>query len=223
MDKNTCKRRDPKSWHPWAAGRARFGGGSGPLVALFVAALAGCGREEPPASTRPTSPKKPATQGRRAVALAARESALHAHLADNPDDVKAYLELANVYYDTGRPQLAVPAYQEVLKRQPDNPGVRTDLGTCYKRLSKFDLARAEYERVLAKHPGHIQATYNLAVVSELMGDRVRAAELWERVGAMAPGTPIARSALRHAAAARAKLNSTPDEKAPLIKREGTRK
>lgn len=214
MDKNTCKRRDPKSWHPWAAGR-------GPLVALFVAALAGCGREEPAASTRPTSPKKAATQGRRENVVAARESALHAHLVDNPDDVKAYLDLANLYYDTGRPQLAVPAYQEVLKRQPNNPSVRTDLGTCYKRLAKFDLARAEYERVLAKRPGHIQATYNLAVVSQLMNDRVRAAELWERVAAMAPGTPIARASLRNAAAARAALARKPTPKAPPPIAKGT--
>jgi tetratricopeptide (TPR) repeat protein len=169
---------------------------------LLAALLVGCGEEKPaPAPpSRPSGGRPPAAH---AKALAAREHALLARLAEKPDDLEATLQLANLYYDTQRPALAVPGYIEVLKHQPDNPSVRTDLGTCYRNTGKLAEAKAGYERVLQKHPGHIQATYNLAIVTEELGDLLRAAELWERVAGMAPGTPAARESLRHAAAARA--------------------
>ena len=102
---------------------------------------------------------------------------------------------------TPREELVELGHALCLKHR-DDPNVRTDLGTCYKRMGILDKARAEYERVLREHPAHIQATYNLAVVSALAGDQRRAAELWERVAAMAPGTPLARASLKHAAEAK---------------------
>jgi tetratricopeptide (TPR) repeat protein len=190
-----------------------------PAAALF-AALLGCGDDKPAPSppTRPSSGKTTVAAPKAAPpdkALAAREHALIARLTEKPDDLDATLQLANHYYDTQRPELAIPGYVEVLKHRPDNPSVRTDLGTCYRNLGRFREAKAEYERVIQKNPGHIQATYNLAVVAEELGDLLRAAELWERVAGMAPGTPAAAESLRHAAAARAaaaKAAPTPKKK-----------
>ncbi|MBM4032153.1 MAG: tetratricopeptide repeat protein [Planctomycetes bacterium] len=170
-------------------------------LALF-AALQGCGKEEPPAA--PRAPKAaPAVPSKQADAThVPLEHQLHDRLARNPGDLAALLALANHYYDTDRPHKAAVAYRQVLERKPDDPAVRTDLGTCYRNMGQLDLARAEYERVLAKHPNHVQATYNLAVVSHLAGDHLRAAELWEKAAALAPGSPAAKTALQNAAEAR---------------------
>ena len=152
------------------------------LVAALIVALAGCGDEtadqsaQEPARLEPEPKPRPPT----------REDALLARVAQDEADVDAYLALGNLYYDSDRPHRAIPAYQEVLKHRPDDPNVRTDLGTRYKRLDKLDEARQQYELVLQKHPKHLGATYNLAVVTELAGDRRRAAELWERAAALAP-------------------------------------
>jgi Flp pilus assembly protein TadD len=177
------------------------------LLLAVIPPLAGCERERGERAPRPAAPP---TARSPAGGLAAREKALRARVQQHPEDLQAALTLAHLYYDTDRPHRAVPLYRAVLEHK-DDPGVRTDLGTCYKRMGFLDKARAEYERVLADHPNHLQATYNLAVVSELAGDLPRAASLWERAAGLAPpGSNIARAASQHAAAARRAL----DQRAP---------
>ena len=111
-----------------------------------------------------------------------------------------------------KPHLAIPHYQEVLKHRPDDPDVRTDMGTCFKRMGALAQARAEYERVLEKHPEHAMATFNLGVVSSLVGDTERAAELWERTAELSPGTTIAEHAAKYAAQARIQMNHEAEDK-----------
>jgi len=179
---------------------------------LCLLSACGCGEKAKPPKPKP----KAAPDGRIQAAhvLAKKAMELAATVVARPDDNAARFALADLCYDAGRPELAAPVYEAALERQPDNPGARTDLGTCYKRMGKLDLAQAEYERVIEKHPSHIQAVYNLAVVSDMAGNYTRAADLWERVGAMAPGTPTARAALRHAAAARATAAAPVKPKTP---------
>ncbi|MFW6163063.1 MAG: tetratricopeptide repeat protein [Planctomycetota bacterium] len=180
------------------------------LAALLLAAilpLAGCERERGGPAQGPDA-AGPATGQGAAASRSARERALVARVQQHPDDLQAALSLGHLYYDTDRPHRAVPLYRAVLEHH-DDPAVRTDLGTCYKRMGLLDKARAEYERVLADHPKHLQATYNLAVVSELAGELPRAADLWERAADLAPpGSAIARAARQHAAAARKALAQT---------------
>ena len=181
-------------------------------IALGVVSLAataalvwGCGRRN---------------EGRKpAAAPGDKESQLLDHLAHRPADVQARLELANLYYDSKRPHMAIPFYQEVLKQRPDDPAVRTDLGTCYKRLGALVQAKAEYERVIARHPEYTQAIYNLGVVVYLEGDYRRAVELWEQVAKAAPGTPTAQAALQHASDARSELARKSQEGAAAPKSE----
>ena len=174
------------------------------FAAALSAALCGCGSEDR---------SKPADQP------TSQEDKLLDHLSRNPSDVEAHLALANLYYDTDRPHRAIPAYQEVLKHRPNDPNVRTDLGTCYKRLGTLDQARIEYERVLENHPEHIQAIYNLAVVNYLAGENLRAAELWERVATLSRGSPMAEAAQKHAADARREMNGGARENEPTSSTE----
>ncbi|HPD16579.1 MAG TPA: tetratricopeptide repeat protein [Planctomycetota bacterium] len=192
------------------------------LIALIAAALlslAGCDSTSTPQLPAKGVPQLPPLAAK-AQELALREIGLRQHLAAHPDDTNARLALANLYYDMDRPHRAVPLYLAVLRERPEDLSARTDLGTCYKEMGHLGQARIEYERVLQKHAGHVQATYNLAVVNELTGDRAKAAELWERVATLAPGTEIAKTAAAHAAAARrpdpetATKAANPEEKEP---------
>jgi len=180
----------------------------GGALAALIAATWGCDTEKATGRTSGSRRAAPKPAASPAESSAGHEKALAERLAARPDDADARLALANLYYDTDRPHRAVPLYLEALKLR-DEPNIRTDLGTCYKNMGLLDQAAAEYERVLHTHANHIQATYNLAVVSELAGDAARAAELWERVAAIAPGTPIAGASLQHAAAARKKAREAP--------------
>ncbi len=138
-----------------------------------------------------------------------KEQALIARLAENPSDVNARIALAHHYYDTNNPRQAIPVYKEVLKRRPNELTVRTDLGTCYKRIGNLESAQAEYERVIREQPKHIQAIYNLAVVLYLGDDPKRAAELWEQVAEISPDPNTVQQALKNAAEARQKAASDP--------------
>ena len=142
----------------------------------------------------------------------ASEQALLSRLAQNPADLEARFSLANLYFDTARPQLAASAYQEVLKHRPDDPNIRADLGTCYKRLGDLDKARAEYERVLKKHPKHARCTYNLAVVMGLLEKYLRAAELFEKAATLTTDPVTAKQARENAAEKRKEAANKPENK-----------
>jgi len=184
----------------------------GMLAAALLHLLCGCGSEEAPRPPKATEEAPPATHGHAHGAPAAKEMALRKRVQENPADLNAVLALANFYYDEDRPHRAAPIYLEVLKHHPDMLGVRTDLGTCYKELGRLAEARAEYERVLTEHTGHVQATFNLAVVWDLEGNLTKAAELWERAAALAEGTPIGKNARELAAAARKAASKAPAPK-----------
>ncbi len=181
-------------------------------VAAFLGLACGCGSKDapPPGDAHAADPH-------------AREAALQKRAAENPADLNALLALANFYYDADRPHRAIPLYLEILKHHPDSLGVRTDLGTCYKELGQIELARAEYEQVLQKNPGHLQATFNLAVVSELEGNNLRAAELWDRAAVLAEGSDLAKTARVHAAAARRAATKAPTDKATPTPEKGSAK
>ena len=170
------------------------------LMVMLTGTLGGCGKEN---SAQPVDKET------------GLEAQLLEHLSQHTSDLQAQLALANLYYDTNRPHMAIPLYQEVLKHRPDDPAIRTDLGTCYKRLGALAQARAEYERVLKTHPEHTQTVYNLAVITYLEGDNPGAAELWERAAAQAPGTPLAQAALQHAAEAKQKPSQESDASASI--------
>lgn len=169
---------------------------------VLLASLWGSGKKE---KALPLSPE------------AKREAQLLRRVEANSHDTEAQRALGNLYYDTDRPHMAIPPYLEVLDHHPDDPAVRTDLGTCYKRLGALAQARFEYERVLKSHPDHVQTLFNLAVVAHLEEKYTEAAELWERVVAKAPGSKIAPSALKHAMDARAMAAKKPEKPAPDTK------
>jgi Flp pilus assembly protein TadD len=156
------------------------------LILFLLLIFWGCGKESP------TPKSKPKTN----------EAALLAILAESPSDLVSRLALANLYFDSDRTWSAIPAYQEVLKQRPHDLNVRTDLGTCYKRIGDLKRARAEFELVIRDNPNHAQATFNLAIVIHMAGDPIYSAELWERAAEISTDSRISELARKNAEEAR---------------------
>lgn len=80
----------------------------------------------------------------------------------NPEDIDAKIFLARNYAQNAAtyPE-AVAAYREVLKSQPDNVEIRTELANIYAESNNMQLAVEQYRDLLAKHPEDVQVRTSL--------------------------------------------------------------
>ena len=77
--------------------------------------------------------------------LAKAAEPLLAQLKTNPKDAATLIKLGNLYYDGQSYPEAIQYYQKALEIEPDNPDVRTDLGTPYWYTGDADKAIANFE------------------------------------------------------------------------------
>lgn len=89
----------------------------------------------------------------------------------DPKDLDGLRGLANVAYDRQDRTKAIEYYGRYLALKPDDPEVRTDLGTMYFEGGDKGRAMIEYQRVIEKNPKFFQAWFNMAVVEDAQGNR----------------------------------------------------
>jgi cytochrome c-type biogenesis protein CcmH/NrfG len=82
----------------------------------------------------------------------------------NPGDFDSLVKLGDLYYDGQQYPNAIQYYERALLIHPENPDVRTDLGTAYWYTGNADKALAEMETSLKYKPGHPQTLFNLGWV-----------------------------------------------------------
>jgi cytochrome c-type biogenesis protein CcmH/NrfG len=82
----------------------------------------------------------------------------------DPHDFDSLVKLANLYYDGQQFPSAIPYYERALAIHPDNPDVRTDMGTAYWYTGNAEKALAAMETSLQYRPGHPQTLFNLGWV-----------------------------------------------------------
>jgi tetratricopeptide (TPR) repeat protein len=84
-----------------------------------------------------------------------------------PNDAGVDDTIGWVYYKKGMADLAVKAFEESLRKSPDNPEVLFHLGLAQAKLGEKDKARATLERALKLNPrvGGEEARRVLASVS----------------------------------------------------------
>jgi len=82
-----------------------------------------------------------------------RIQALEKETAQHPQNVEAWIQLGNTYFDTNRSKKAIMAYQKALELGSKNPNVWTDLGVMFRRngeplkaLEAFDRAATPSSR-----------------------------------------------------------------------------
>jgi cytochrome c-type biogenesis protein CcmI len=79
-------------------------------------------------------------------------ASLEARASANPGDVPTQLALADGYVEAGRPQDAIPRYQAVLAKDPNNVAALDGLGLILVASGSNDGAIVAADRVLAQRP-----------------------------------------------------------------------
>ena len=116
------------------------------------------------------------------TAQSSRMLSLEREVEKNPSHQAAWLELANLYFDTGKHQDAVQAYSKYLSLNPNNPDVWTDLGVMYRRIGNPVEAVSSFDKAIQLNPQHEQARFNKGIVQFYdLGDRDAALQTWQEL------------------------------------------
>ena len=107
-------------------------------------------------------------EGADATKLATADS-LDKILRKNPDDVKALVEMGNVYYDTKNFSDAVGFYDKALAKDSTLVDVAVDRAVALDQAGHADQAVRDLESIVARHPDHAIASFDLAVIYEFQG------------------------------------------------------
>jgi tetratricopeptide (TPR) repeat protein len=85
---------------------------------------------------------------------------------------------ADLRYNFGGYESAIPWYEKHLTRNPDDWNARTRLGHALYETGQFDRAIAEFQAVLDRRPGIPDATYYLGLAQLAKDDRQAAVDAW---------------------------------------------
>jgi len=108
----------------------------------------------------------------------------------NPGDFDSLVKLGDLYYDGQKFPSAIQYYERALAIHPENPDVRTDLGTAYWYTGNADKALAEMETSLTHKPGHPQTLFNLGWVKwQGKADAKGAVAAWQKLLKTNPDYP----------------------------------
>jgi tetratricopeptide (TPR) repeat protein len=108
----------------------------------------------------------------------------------NPQNADYMTEIGNIYYDLGRYQNALDAYEKSLKLKPRDPGVSTDAATCYHNIGQDDKALELLDEVLRFSPNFSQALFNKGVILiNGKGDTAAGIAVWEELLRTNPNFP----------------------------------
>jgi len=110
-------------------------------------------------------------------------------LKKDPENQKAIVAIANLYYDSKNPGEAAKWYEKAVAKDPQNISLITDLGTSYLQLQDFDKAMECYNKSLLINPKHYQTLMNVGIARMAMGDKQGAAEAWEKLVTFYPNDP----------------------------------
>lgn len=121
-------------------------------------------------------------------------SQLQEQLSKNPGDAHIALELANLQFDSGLYQTAVPNYKSYLAAHPEDADARVDLGVCYFNMNNDSSAMKEMETALKYNPQHQIAMMNLGIVNLRTGNMQKAKEWLEKAVKINPNNEIGKKA-----------------------------
>jgi cytochrome c-type biogenesis protein CcmH/NrfG len=124
------------------------------------------------------------------AALAAASAPLLEAVKQNPNDYDSLVKLGNLFYDGQQFPSALQYYERALAIHPENPDVRTDMGTAYWYMGDADKALAAMETSLKYRPGHPQTLFNLGWVRwQGKQDPRGAVEAWQQLLKANPDYP----------------------------------
>ena len=112
----------------------------------------------------PPGGEAPAPQGLNPLEVASKIQTLKEIVKKDPQNLPAWVEMGNLYFDSSQPKEAIEAYSQYLAIKPDNPDIRTDMGIMYRQLGEFDKAIEEFKKAAQSDPKHAHSRYNIGIV-----------------------------------------------------------
>ncbi|NNL77216.1 MAG: tetratricopeptide repeat protein [Desulfobacterales bacterium] len=91
-------------------------------------------------------------------------AALEQETRQNPQNVKAWIELANMYFDASQYQKSIQAYRKSLEINPNNANVWTDMGVMYRRSGDPQEAIKAFNKAIEVDPTHEISRMNKGIV-----------------------------------------------------------
>jgi tetratricopeptide (TPR) repeat protein len=136
--------------------------------------------ERPPVVQKPQMVPMPTPKGPDSIEVSSKIQSLKDAVKKDPKNLSAWVELGNLYFDSGQPKEAIDAYRQYLAIKPDNSDVRTDMGIMYRALGEFDRAIEEFKKAAQSDPKHVNSQYNIGIVLlHDKGDIKGAIKAWE--------------------------------------------
>ncbi|MCF6290938.1 MAG: tetratricopeptide repeat protein [Desulfobacterales bacterium] len=129
-----------------------------------------------------------------------RIAELEQELAVDPDNVKAMIELGDIYFDSNRYQEGIVIFTRAEKIAPTDIHILNDLGVMHLHTGNYETALEKFKAVLAIYPTHSHTLYYLGLVYLKQGDRDKALPAFEQVLALNPDPQLAEAARREIAA-----------------------
>ena len=99
-----------------------------------------------------------------AAKRAAQISELEKRTSERPDDVRTWIDLGNLYFDTGNHEKAITAYHKALELNPNNADVMNDLGVMYRRSGQPNKAIETFDKAIKIDPDHEIVRFNKGIV-----------------------------------------------------------
>lgn len=120
--------------------------------------------------------------GQADAAIGARILELEEFLKAHPENVQAWVELGNTFFDVNRFKDAIQAYEKSLELSPGDPHVLTDLGVMYRRDNAPQKAVACFDKAIAASPDFETARFNKGIVlMHDLNDLPGAIKAWEEL------------------------------------------
>ena len=173
----------------------------GMLFGILIGWIVGSQHAGPPASAAaPSSASTGSSASGRASSApptldVQRASELERTANAQPSNAAVRVELANVYFDAERFDLAVPWYEAALKLDSKNPDASTDLGVCYYYLNQADRALTQFDHSLSVDPKHVKTLLDQGIVRAFgKKDFAGAIDSWQKVIALSPASTEAQQA-----------------------------
>jgi cytochrome c-type biogenesis protein CcmH/NrfG len=108
----------------------------------------------------------------------------------DPNDYDSLVKLGNLFYDGQQFPNAIQYYERALAIHPENPDVRTDMGTAYWYAGNADKALEAMQLSLKYRPGHPQTLFNLGWVRwQGKADAKGAVDAWQQLLKLNPDYP----------------------------------
>jgi len=114
------------------------------------------------------------------------EKAFHRSTQKAPDYEDAFLNLANIYFETGRPADCVALLTPLNENGPDTPFVPYLLAEGLRETGRSDEARTAYQQAIALSPELFEAHFNLALLCKDQSDHLEAARHFEEARRLRP-------------------------------------